>query len=488
MIRSQTHRTVLAVLAAAALLASPATSRAADAAPPAAPAAAPATAPSATAAPAAPPTAAAPPAPTEAKICLNCHKPTPGSLRGHWESVTMKATSIQLKIDGTAQILRFDPASLQVLNAPEQGDAEKMLKSIKRGHEVRIEYAQEGDTRLAKVVSVKPPVKIAPEERLGLAEIQSKVAQGPAKGKYFLFDSRPAPRFKEGAIPTAVSLPFPEFDKVAAERLPADKGALVVFYCSGLTCNMSPGSLQKAKALGYTNAKVFPEGMPAWYGAGYGVLTAQSLADAYKDLPHVLVDARKPAVAKKGFIKGAVAGTDQIVAALPDKKLKAPIIVYDEDGKGAAARLATKIVKAGYVNVNVVSDGFAGAKVAGLPVETGALASKAVFVPKPRPGELPLAEFEKLVVATPPEIVLVDVRNPDEVAEDGTIEGAVNVPVDQIDQNADKLPKDKKIVTFCGTGVRAEMAYHSLKAKGWTDVAFLNAEVEFDDGKVEFPR
>ena len=27
--------------------------------------------------------------------------------------------------------------------------------------------------------------------------------------------------------------------------------------------------------------------------------------------------------------------------------------------------------------------------------------------------------------------------------------------------------KDKKIITYCNTGVQAEMAYHKLKEKGW---------------------
>ena len=40
-----------------------------------------------------------------------------------------------------------------------------------------------------------------------------------------------------------------------------------------------------------------------------------------------------------------------------------------------------------------------------------------------------------------------------------------------------EIPKDRKILTHCLTGVRAEMAYHKLKEKGY-DVAFLNANIE----------
>jgi len=423
---------------------------------------------------------------THAKICLTCHATAPGTLRGHWESVAMKASSIQLKIDGGAEVVKFDAENLRVVNAPEKGDVEDMLRSIKKGHEVRIAYEERDGAKVATVVAAKPPVQLSPADAITLTELQRLVAQGPVKGKYFLFDARPAPRFKEGAIPTAVSLPYPEFDKVA-DRLPADKDSLVVFYCSGPTCNMSPGAQKKAKALGYTNAKVFIAGMPGWYGKSYGVLSAQHLVDAYKDVPHVLLDARKPAAAKAGFIRGAVAGSDKVVKALPKKELKAPIIVYDEDGKGNAAKLALKIVKAGYVNVNVLGDGLAGAKLAGLPVETGALAAKVTYVPKPKPGELAMDAFARFLTEIPADTVVLDVRNPEEL-EDGTIAGSVNVPADRIDGNLDRIPREKKIVTFCGTGTRAEMAYHTLKAKGFATVAFLNAKVEFDEGKVKLSK
>jgi rhodanese-related sulfurtransferase len=35
-------------------------------------------------------------------------------------------------------------------------------------------------------------------------------------------------------------------------------------------------------------------------------------------------------------------------------------------------------------------------------------------------------------------------------------------------------------VTLCSTGVRGEMAYHALKALGYTNVAFVNAKIDFE--------
>ena len=299
-----------------------------------------------------------------ARICTNCHKAEAGNLRGHWETVAMKSSAIQLKLDERSEVIKFDKTKLQVLNSPVQGDVEKMLRSIKKGHEVRIQFTEKDGVKYASVVAAKPAVKLSEQDKISLSDMEKLVALGPEKGKYYLFDSRPAPKFKEGAIPTAISLPYPAFDKNAS-LLPADKNSLIIFYCSGVTCNMSPGSQKKAKALGYTNIKVFVEGMPAWLTGNYGVLTAKSFMDAYRDMPVVLLDARSAAQASRAFIKGAVtfpAADGKALALLPKKEMRAPVIVYDQDGTGTARKVAGDIVKAGYTNVMVLADGLAGWK------------------------------------------------------------------------------------------------------------------------------
>lgn len=44
-------------------------------------------------------------------------------------------------------------------------------------------------------------------------------------------------------------------------------------------------------------------------------------------------------------------------------------------------------------------------------------------------------------------VVLLDVRNPEELEELGTIEGYVNIPVDELADRLDELPRDKPILT-----------------------------------------
>jgi len=52
--------------------------------------------------------------------------------------------------------------------------------------------------------------------------------------KYTLIDARPALKFQEGAIPTAINIPFPAFQK-NLDKLPKDKNELIVYYCAGAT-------------------------------------------------------------------------------------------------------------------------------------------------------------------------------------------------------------------------------------------------------------
>ncbi len=419
--------------------------------------------------------------PTVPQICQTCHKPEAGSLRGVFENVAFKTKSMQVKIDSITEIIAFDDA-LKVVDVDKSGNA-KMLADISKNREILVEFAERDGRKVATAVTFKGPIKIAPEKTLAYDAIEKLVAQGPEKGNFTLIDSRPLPRFQEGYIPGAINLPYPQFDKFL-DRLPKEKDRLVVFYCAGVTCMMSPNSLRRVEKMGYTNAKVYREGMPEWSQKNVGVLSAAFLSDAWigKDIPHVLIDARAPQALAGGFVKGAVSLPPEKVAgalaSFPAKKLKAPIMVYD-DGDGAQARAVAKaIVAAGYENVNVVEGGFAAWKAAGYALASGAPADRVAYVPRPRPGSIAIAEFSKIAGATPADTLILDVRNRDE-ANNGMIKGAKLVPDEELLDRIAEVPKDKRIIAHCSTGTRAEMTYHKLKERGY-NVAFLKAGIEID--------
>ena len=421
--------------------------------------------------------------PTIPQVCLNCHKAEPSTLQGIFENVAFKSKSIQLKIDNSTEIVRFDEKSLKVIDAAKAVPGEA-LREIAKGREAKIVYDEKDGIKTAKQISFKGPIKIEPEKVVGYAEVLRLVEMGPEKGDFALIDSRPLPRFQEGTIPGAVNLPYPAFDKFV-DRLPKQKDKLIVFFCQGVTCMMSPNSLRRAEAMGYTKVRVYPEGMPEWAQKNVGVIAAAHVQEAWiaKDIPFVLIDVRPAStVASTGFIPGAVSiPVSQVPAAiakLPNPKMKAPIFVYDSDG-GTAAKLAAKLMNdAGQINVNYVGGGFDAWKAAGNKVATGAPATTVAYAPKPRPGEISIDEFKSLAASTPPDVLILDVRNQDE-ANAGMIKGAKLVPDEEIAGRLAEIPKDKRIVTHCSTGIRAEMAYHKLKDAGYK-VAFVKADIEID--------
>lgn len=64
---------------------------------------------------------------------------------------------------------------------------------------------------------------------------------------------------------------------------------------------------------------------------------------------------------------------------------------------------------------------------------------------------------------------LLDVRTRDEF-QLGTIDGAVNIPLDELRQHLQELPRNQKIVVFCGVGLRAHVACRILTQSGFSNV------------------
>lgn len=63
---------------------------------------------------------------------------------------------------------------------------------------------------------------------------------------------------------------------------------------------------------------------------------------------------------------------------------------------------------------------------------------------------------------------LLDVREPKELDEFGTIKGYVNIPLGQLESRLNEIPKDKIVVTLCQRGVRAGKAGELLMKNGYT--------------------
>ncbi|MCS6934553.1 MAG: rhodanese-like domain-containing protein [Chitinophagales bacterium] len=64
---------------------------------------------------------------------------------------------------------------------------------------------------------------------------------------------------------------------------------------------------------------------------------------------------------------------------------------------------------------------------------------------------------------------LVDVRTPAEFAE-GSVPGAVNIPLQEIPQRINEFKNKKQVVVFCRSGSRSRLAKEILEQHGITNV------------------
>jgi rhodanese-related sulfurtransferase len=68
---------------------------------------------------------------------------------------------------------------------------------------------------------------------------------------------------------------------------------------------------------------------------------------------------------------------------------------------------------------------------------------------------------------------LLDVRDADELADYGQIDGALNIPLAQLRDRLDELPRDRRIITYCQKGQRGYLAACALHGRGYPGVANL---------------
>lgn len=83
-------------------------------------------------------------------------------------------------------------------------------------------------------------------------------------------------------------------------------------------------------------------------------------------------------------------------------------------------------------------------------------------------------------------VVLVDIREPDEVRRDGAIPGAVQAPRGMLEFWADpsspyhreEFSPSARTILYCASGGRSALAAHTLQVLGYTDVAHLDGGVK----------
>jgi rhodanese-related sulfurtransferase len=75
------------------------------------------------------------------------------------------------------------------------------------------------------------------------------------------------------------------------------------------------------------------------------------------------------------------------------------------------------------------------------------------------------------------EAIILDVRSKEETAL-VTINCGINIPLNELPDRYQELPKDKLIAIFCPGKIRAGIAYAFLKMKGYDNVVVLTATID----------
>jgi rhodanese-related sulfurtransferase len=401
------------------------------------------------------------------------------TVKGRIEYISNKASTIQIAVKGKpSAVVRFDKNT--------QFENTENIKALSPPDLIKVEFEPgKPASKITKIVFGLPAgVEIDIKELLEI--LQNK--QGP----YMLGDARPTKKYLMGHVPSSVSTPVADPEKLLA-KLPADKNKLLVFYCGGPTCPFTKQAYDIATKAGYTNVKGFQKGIPGWKKNKLPVHSNRGWVSKNLDKHHVVIDVRDAATAGNEHLSSAVNLPATQIAAMTKNFMKtqklarlpgvtdtrAPIILYSDTHSARDVLVAFKELRSwGYKNVTILEGGLKAWKADGLPTESEKLAKTIHFEKKLAKGAIPPDEFFALV-KNPENVVFLDVRTEAEVVKHGALKDALQIPLDQLEDKLATLPKDKEIIVYCENGIRAEMAMGTLKDKGFKS-RFLNETTEFD--------
>lgn len=87
-------------------------------------------------------------------------------------------------------------------------------------------------------------------------------------------------------------------------------------------------------------------------------------------------------------------------------------------------------------------------------------------------GVMPVVTWRELAAADRAEVCLVDVRTPEEYSL-GTIDGAVNIPLDDLRRRLGEIDRESDVIVFCAVGLRGYLAQRILLGRGYRRVRNL---------------
>ena len=83
----------------------------------------------------------------------------------------------------------------------------------------------------------------------------------------------------------------------------------------------------------------------------------------------------------------------------------------------------------------------------------------------------PLEAFDKIQENL--DVLILDVRNPNEIPQDGKIPNSVMIPLPYLAQKLNRLDKSKTIIVYCHTGNRSVEATKLLRSNGFNAINMI---------------
>ncbi len=187
-------------------------------------------------------------------------------------------------------------------------------------------------------------------------------------------------------------------------------------------------------------------------------LSAEAFEAAANETGALVLDTRDAGDFAKGFIPNSInIGLDGNFAQwvgemIPDVKQPLLLVTYEDQEEEAVTRLS----RVGYDNtLGFLKGGFDTWKYSDHEVETTDRVTVEEVVARHKKGDLPM---------------IIDVRKKSEFDSEHLI-GAVNIPLNEINQHLAEIPKDKPFLLHCAGGYRSMIASSILKQRGWDNFA-----------------
>ncbi len=322
--------------------------------------------------------------------------------------------------------------------------------------------------------------------------------------------------------PNVLYIPLADFINMKAEW-PADLDASIIVYCG--SGHRSTIAMTMLWAYGYTDVRSMKGGYGAWLGAGFATIGGEPPApdldgafttflagmEAYNTIglealnvmivegntPFLLDVRQGQELLDNGWIEGAVHIPIREVAQHLDLLPSFDTTIVSYCGSGWRCTIAVAALEAmGWQDVLALKENsFTGWVEAGYPVITGTELPVAEVLNAAQPDAALVEIFDAMLTEIPegyggitaddlntklvenPDLILIDVRTPEEIAEKGVIEAAnfITIPLAQFIEQKAMWPTDldAPIVIYCGSGHRSTLAMTILWSYGYTDVLSL---------------